>query len=229
MMQCATLRLLKHGVPQEDGWVVCRVFMKKSIQRGFDQQGMAAAAAVDDDELLHSFQHYSPGASAATPVADQKHGLHQQLMHGGFFPAFDPSMHLPHLTSAEAPPLGTTGFMSGSPPAVAVNPLGMASSSSQNLVKLTPPCGTAGDMPLNGGERFGAAAAADWSILDKLLASHQNLDQLFHGKFGGTPPVGVSQHYHQRQQQWMEMSASSLQRLPLHYFGCETADLKFSM
>ncbi|RCV04619.1 hypothetical protein SETIT_1G015000v2 [Setaria italica] len=204
----------------EDGWVVCRVFKKKSIQRGFDQQQGMAAAVVHDEEL-HSFQH-SPTGGATTPV-DQKHGLHQ-LMHGGFFPAFDPSMHLPHLTNAEVPTLGTPAFISGTPAAVAVNPLGMGSSP-HNLVKLTTSsCGTAGDMLLNGSERFGAVAAADWSILDKLLASHQNLDQLFHGKFGGTP-VGVSQHYQQRQQQLMEMSATSLQRLPLHYLGCETADL----
>ncbi|KAF8661407.1 hypothetical protein HU200_057047 [Digitaria exilis] len=201
----------------EDGWVVCRVFKKKSIiQRGFDQHGMVAAAVVDDDEL-QSF--HSP--SSATPV-DQKHSIHQ-LMHGGF-PAFDPSMNLPHLTSVEAP-LATTAFMPGTS-AVAVNSLDMAGSSPHNLVKLTTSCGTAGDMLLNhGGERY-AASAADWSILDKLLASHQNLDQLFHGKFGG-PAVGVPHHY--QQQPLMGMSTSSLQRLPLHYLGYETADLlKFS-
>ncbi|CAN6231081.1 unnamed protein product [Urochloa humidicola] len=190
----------------EDGWVVCRVFKKKSIQRGFELQGTVAVG--DDDELHYSFQHSRGGACAATPV-DQKHGI-RQLMHGGF-PAFDPSMHLPHLTSAETAPLGAPAFMSGTPAAATINPLDM------------------GDMPLlNGGDRFGAAAAADWSILDKLLASHQNLDQLFHGKFGGAAAVGVPHHY--QQQQMMGVTASSLQRLPLQYFGCEAADLlKFSM
>jgi hypothetical protein len=204
---------------QEEGWVVCRVFMKKSIQRGFDQQGVVAAG--DDDEL-QSF-HHSPGG--ATPPVDQKLGLHQ-FMHG-CFPAFDPSMHLPHLTSAEAAPLGAPAFMSGTPPAAAVNPLDMGSAP-HNLAKLTASCRTAGDMLLNGADRFGAAGA-DWSILDKLLVSHQNLDQLFHGKLGGTgSAVGVPHHYHQ-QQQLMGMSASTLQRLPLHYLGCDAADLKFSM
>jgi len=208
---------------QEDGWVVCRVFMKKSIQRGFDQQGVVAAG--DDDELIQSF-HHSPGG--ATPPVDQKLGLHQ-LMHG-VFPAFDPSMHLPHLTSAEAPPLGAPAFMSGTPPAAAAaaNPLDMGSAP-HNLAKLTASCGTTGDMLLNGADRFfGGAAGADWSILDKLLASHQNLDQLFHGKLGGAgTAVGVPHHY--QQQQVMGMSASTLQRLPLHYLGCYAADLKFSM
>jgi hypothetical protein len=48
---------------QEDGWVVCRVFKKKSIQRGFDQLGTASAG--DDDEL-HSF--HSPGGVMTTLV-----------------------------------------------------------------------------------------------------------------------------------------------------------------
>jgi hypothetical protein len=197
-------------VMQEDGWVVCRVFKKKSIQRGFDDH-LGMAAAGDDDEL-HSF--HSPGG-VMTPV-DQKHGLHQ-LMHGGV-PAFDPSMHLPHLTSAEAP-LGAPAFTSGGTSAVAMNLLDMGCSSHNMVMKMTTSCGSASDMPLNsGGERFGAAA--DWSILDKLLASHQNLDQLFHCKFGGTT-LAVPRHYQQQQmqqqqQQLMEMSASSLHRLPLH-------------
>ncbi|KAK3156499.1 hypothetical protein QOZ80_2AG0108070 [Eleusine coracana subsp. coracana] len=196
----------------EDGWVVCRVFKKKSIQRNFEQPGMAPG----DDEELQSF----------TPM-DQKQGLHHQLMHGGF-PAFDPSMHLPQLASPETTPgSGASAFMSSGMPAVAMNQLDMGCSS-QYMAKLTAALagGNTGEIILNGGERFGAAA--DWSILDKLLASHQNLDQIFHGKLGG---VGVQapHHYQQHQQLLMEMGASSLQRLPLHYLGCEATELlKFS-
>ncbi|XP_062217327.1 NAC domain-containing protein 76-like [Phragmites australis] len=164
----------------EIGWVVCRVFKKKSIQRDFDQPGVAVSG--DDDEL-QSF-HYPVGG--ATPV-DQKHGFHQ-LMHGGF-PTFDPSVHLPQLTSAEAL-TGAPAFMSGAP-AITVNQLDMGCSP-HNMMKLTTSGGTAGDMLLNGSDRF-AAAAADWSILDKLLASHQNLDHLFHGKLGGAA-VGAPHH-----------------------------------
>ncbi|KAJ1278809.1 hypothetical protein BS78_04G107300 [Paspalum vaginatum] len=192
----------------EDGWVVCRVFKKKSIQRGFDQLGMAAGGDHDELQSFHSL--------GSATLVDQKHGL-QQLMHSGF-PGFE---HLPQLTSAEAP-MGAQAFMSGTS-AVAVNQLDMGCSP-HNMVKLaTSSCGgTAGDMPLSGGDRFGAAA--DWSILDKLLASHQNLDQLFQGRFGGTT-VAMPHHY-QHQQLMMEMSASSLQRqLPLHYLTCETSDL----
>ncbi|KAL6629423.1 hypothetical protein ACP70R_029188 [Stipagrostis hirtigluma subsp. patula] len=196
----------------EDGWVVCRVFKKKSIQRGFDQPGMAAAG--DDDEL-----HSSIGAA---PPVDQKHELHQ-LMCGGF-PAFDLSMHLPQLTSAEVPP-GAPAFMPGTP-TVAVSPFDMGCSSENTMIKMMTSSGvSACEILRHRGDRFGATAA-DWSILDKLLASHQNLDQLFHGKLTGAA-VGAPHHY--QQQQLMEMSASSLQRMPLHYFSCEASDLlKFS-
>lgn len=199
---------------QEDGWVVCRAFKKKSIQRSFDQPDMVAAA--DDDELQSQFH----GANGMTAV-DQKCGLHQ-LMHGGGFPTFDPSMHLPQLTSAETPP-GVLAFMSGTPTApVSMNSLDVVGCS-QNMMKLTTSGGRTGEMLLNAGDRFGTAA--DWSILDKLLASHQNLDQLFHSKVGASA-VGVHQ---QQQQQLTELGASSLQRLPFHYLGCEAADLlKFS-
>lgn len=192
--------------------MVCRVFKKKSIQRSFEQPGMAQG---DEDEF-----------QSLTPV-DQKQGLHHHhhhLMHGNF-PVFDPSMHLPHLASPDASP----PFISaGTPPAIARNPLDMGCSS-QYMGKLTTALagGNTGEIVLNGGDRFGAAA--DWSILDKLLASHQNLDQIFHGKLGG---VGVEAPHHYQQQQHqllMEMGASSLQRLPLHYLGCEATDLlKFS-
>lgn len=199
---------------QEDGWVVCRVFKKKSIQRGFEYQ-LGTASAGDDDEL-QSF--HSPGG-VMTTLAEQKHGLLHQLTHGGVVvPAFDPCMNLPHLTSAEGQLAATAAFTSGTS-AVAMNLLDMGRCSrhnhNHNMLKMTTtPCGSANDMPLNSGERFGAAA--DWSILDKLLASHQNLDQLFHCKFGGTT-FAVPHHYQQEmQQQHMEISASSLHRLPLH-------------
>uniref|UniRef100_A0ACD5ZJM3 Uncharacterized protein n=1 Tax=Avena sativa TaxID=4498 RepID=A0ACD5ZJM3_AVESA len=213
--------------PPEDGWVVCRVFKKKSIQRGYEQPDMAAT------ELQSQLFRGTP--DMAPVEIDQKHGFHQ-LMHGGVFPTFDPSMQLPQLTSAETTP-AVPSFMSLSgthSPHVAVNQidLGCSHSQSHNMMKLTSCTGGGGpaEMLLNGGDRFGAAT--DWSILDKLLESHQNLDQLFHGKLGGSsavggPPPHQHQHHHH---QLMEIGASSLQRLPFfNYLGCEAADLlKFS-
>ncbi|XP_047076882.1 NAC domain-containing protein 76-like [Lolium rigidum] len=211
--------------PPEDGWVVCRVFKKKSIQRGYEQPDMAAT------EIQSQF-HGTPGIGMSPVDIDQKHDLHQ-LMHGGVFPTFDPTMHLPQLTSAETPP-GVPTFMSLSGTQAstrAVNQIDMGCSQSkyQNMMKLTSCTGGGGTAEMllcSGGDRFGAET--DWSILDKLLESHQNLDQLFHGKLGGSSAVGaLPPHHHQvQQQQLMEIGASSLQRLPFfHYLGCEAADL----
>ncbi|EEC72844.1 hypothetical protein OsI_06592 [Oryza sativa Indica Group] len=213
----------------EEGWVVCRVFKKKSIhQRGFDQPDMAAAA--DEDELRYQLLH---GVGMSSSPVDQKHVLLQEQLvahgaHGGGFvvPAFDASMHLPQLASADAAPCGGGGGGGGGHVAFAsMNPLDAAGCGSQNMMTMKMAATSGGEMLLMrsggvDGGRFGAAA--DWSILDKLLASHQNLDQLFHGKVAGA---------HQQQQQMAMDAASSLQRLPFHhYLGLEAADLlKFSM
>ncbi|KAL5212266.1 hypothetical protein ABZP36_023113 [Zizania latifolia] len=194
----------------EEGWVVCRVFKKKSIhQRGFVQPGMAAAVAADDDELRSVRYQLHCTAPSMTPAVDQKHVLQQQLTHlgGGFVPAFDASMQLPQLTSADTPAPGTAHHAFAS-----MNPLDTVGCS-PNLVKMTTSVGGTGEMLMSGG-------AADWSILDKLLTSHQNLDQIFTGKAIGA-----------HQQQLMDIGASSLQRsLPFHYLGLEATDLlKFSM
>ncbi|XP_015694042.2 NAC domain-containing protein 76-like [Oryza brachyantha] len=225
---------------QEDGWVVCRVFMKKSYHRGLSPPEMAA---VDDDEILH---HSFPAPLPA--AADQKHshagGHQQQLMpqhhqHYDGFPTFDPSMQLPQLMSAEqpapAPAAAPTSFLPGVPPA-AMSPLDVECS--QNLMKLTSAgTGTNGAGLLHAGDhRFNAAAAAatDWSILDKLLASHQNLDQLFQGRIiagaATSSPAAAMAPSHNHQQHLMDQlggaaAGSSLQRLPLQYLGCEAADL----
>ncbi|KAL5208023.1 hypothetical protein ABZP36_032458 [Zizania latifolia] len=202
---------------QEEGWVVCRVFKKNSIlQRGFDQPEDVAATAADDDELRYHLHGTAHGMTTPA-VVDQKHVLQQQLTHvgvgGGFFPAaFDASMHLPQLTSADAPaPCGGHAAYSTMNPFDAVG-------CSPNLTKMTASVGSTGEM-LN----ISGGAAADWSILDKLLNSHQNLDQLFHGKAGAAS--------HQQQQHLIDIGASSLQRsLPFHYLGLERADLfKFPM
>nr|BAD54215.1 putative OsNAC7 protein [Oryza sativa Japonica Group]BAD54475.1 putative OsNAC7 protein [Oryza sativa Japonica Group] len=85
---------------QEDGWVVCRVFMKKSYQRGLNPADMAA---VDDDDLLHHHHHPFPPAQLHGGAADHKHDgagghHHHHLMqphhHYDDFPSFDPSMQL---------------------------------------------------------------------------------------------------------------------------------------
>uniref|UniRef100_A0A0E0LC84 NAC domain-containing protein n=1 Tax=Oryza punctata TaxID=4537 RepID=A0A0E0LC84_ORYPU len=229
---------------QEDGWVVCRVFMKKSYQRGLNPAEMAA---VDDDDLLH--QHYSfPPATLHGGAPDHKHnhagaGHHPHLMqphhHYDDFPSFDPSMQLPQLMSADhpaPPPLAAapSSLLPGVPPAAALSSLDVECS--QNLVKLTSAAAAGGGASglLNAGDHRFAAAATDWSILDKLLASHQNLDQLFQGRViagASSPAVAAAMAAPSHHQHLMDQlgggaaAGSSLQRLPLQYLGCQAADL----
>ncbi|XP_062228959.1 NAC domain-containing protein 76-like [Phragmites australis] len=191
---------------QEDGWVVCRVFKKKNYQRGLHPAEMAA---LDDDEL-QPFQVPVPGALAT----DHKHNPH--LMQYDF-PSFDPSMQLPQLMSADQP----FPALLPSQPGVAMAMSSLDVECSQNLVKLI---STGSDGMLHSGaagvDRF--SATTDWSILDKLLTSHQNLDQIIQGKVTGASAAPMAP-YHQR---LMELgSTSSLQRFPLQYLGGEAADL----
>ncbi|XP_008786536.1 protein SOMBRERO-like [Phoenix dactylifera] len=108
-------------------------------------------------------------------------------------------MHLPQLLSSEStiPPL--------MPPA-SMDALNLECY--QNLInKLASTNGGGGLLPQ---EKF----TGDWSILDKLLASHQSLDQLIQSKCHPSS-------------QLMDMS-SSVQRFPFQYLGCEADFLKFS-
>jgi hypothetical protein len=99
---------------------------------------------------------------------------------------------------------------------------------SQNLTKLTSN-GSDGMLHVHGGGAGGGvgrfAGTTDWSILDKLLASHQNLDQLFHGKVTAASASPMAAYHHQLMELGGSSSSSSLQRLPLQYLGGETADL----
>jgi hypothetical protein len=215
---------------QEDGWVVCRVFTKKSYTRGMNPAEMAA---FEDDELLHPFPVSDSIGGAMQTSMDQKHIMHnsqlmqqhsQQQSHYDF-PSFDASMQLPQLTSAEheQPPLPS--YI----PAVAMSSLEVECS--QNLMKLTSGVGNGMLQHQHGGGGSGDprfAASTDWSILDKLLASHQNLDHLFQGKITSAAAASMAPY---QQQQLMEQlglggsSTSSMERIPLQYLGCQATDL----
>ena len=200
---------------QEDGWVVCRVFKKKSYhQRGLNPAEMAA---LDDDEL-QPFPVPIPGSSLPTEHKNNPHLMQYD------FPSFDPSMQLPQLMSADQP----VPTLLPSHPGVAK---AMSSLDVEcNLTKLTSNNGSDGMLHVHGAGAGGGvdrfADTTDWSILDKLLASHQNLDQLFHDKVTAASAASPMAAYHQ---QLMELGGSSsspsLQRLPLQYLGGETAHL----
>ncbi|TVU08719.1 hypothetical protein EJB05_42131, partial [Eragrostis curvula] len=199
---------------QEDGWVVCRVFKKKNYQRGLNPAEMAML----DDEDLPPLPTHVPGAIPT----EHKHNPH--LMHYDF-PSFDPSMQLPQLMNADQPVPAFFSSQLSSPTAMGMSSVDVECS--QNLMKMTSSGGGEGMLHGGGGGGGGVdhfAGATDWSILDKLLASHQNLDQLFQGKVtaaSAAPPMAPPYH-----QQLMELgSSSSLQRLPLQYLGGEAADL----
>jgi len=192
---------------QEDGWVVCRVFKKKNYQRGLNPAEMAA---LDDDEL----QPFPVPVPGALPT-DHKHYPH--LMQYDQFPSFDPTMQLPQLMSADQP----VQTLLPSQPGVPIAMSSLDVECSQNLMKLT--SNGSDGMPHSAGggvDRF--TGTTDWSILDKLLASHQNLDQLFQGKVSTAYAPSMAPYH----EQLMELGgSSSLHRLPLQYLGGEPSDL----
>ncbi|KAK3130546.1 hypothetical protein QOZ80_6BG0494920 [Eleusine coracana subsp. coracana] len=193
---------------QEDGWVVCRVFKKKNYQSGHNPAEMAM---VDDDEL--------PPLPIHVPGAMPTEHKHNPQFTPYDFPSFDPTMQLPQLMNADQP---IPALLSG-PPGIAMAMNSLDVECSQNLMKLT---SNGSDGMLHGGgggggvDRF--AGTTDWSILDKLLASHQNLDQLFQGKVTAASATPMAPYH----QQLMELGGtSSMQRSPLQYLGGEAADL----
>ncbi|RZC67644.1 hypothetical protein C5167_011331 [Papaver somniferum] len=144
-----------HQVQQEEGWVVCRVFKKKTHQRGF--QSELGADADDDHQQAHS--HYKnhminingpPTAGVGgTPVhsyhqyqmmsAEPKsnnHNFHHPYQDFSTTTLLDGSMNLPQLLSQEsssAVSVPPTTFLHQ--PAVSLNNLDIECS--QNLMKLT--------------------------------------------------------------------------------------------
>jgi hypothetical protein len=172
---------------QEDGWVVCRVFKKKNQTRGFLPE-------VSQEE------HFSQMKASASSLPLEPKQNHMQSIYDDY--TFDGSMHLPQLFSPES--------------AVApsfVSPLSLNNMDdiecSQNLLRLTSTgCGL-----VQPAGRFNG----DWSFLDKLLASHQNLDH--------------QQHYQNKRNsssQIVDPVGTSTQKFPFQHLGFETDILRFS-
>ncbi|XP_075489227.1 protein SOMBRERO-like isoform X1 [Primulina tabacum] len=148
---------------QEDGWVVCRVFIKKNHTRGFHPQ----TEDQEDEQLAATnFQ-----ANVADSTLVPKQMTSDQVQHTMNY-VFDPtnSMHLPQLT--RSPESAVPPFLSSLPLST------MDLQCTQNLLNLT-----SGGVEVGGGhsavrrimqqERF----SGDWTFLDKLLATHQTMDQ----------------------------------------------------
>ncbi|KAF3333246.1 NAC domain-containing protein 76-like protein [Carex littledalei] len=176
---------------QEEGWVVCRVFKKKNFQRSIDMP--PEITIVEEEDELHQFRQGGP------TLPDQKL-VHYPMQCNNF--SFDPSMQLPQLLCTEPAGPSLNPFV---PAQVSVNSHDL--DCSHNLMKLT--SSNVGVSDIISHEKF----VTDWSILDKLLASHQNLDQLFQGKVFNP------------QSQVMDSIGSSAQRFPLQYLGCDANEL----
>ncbi|KAK8698346.1 hypothetical protein V6N13_114470 [Hibiscus sabdariffa] len=120
--------------------------------------------------------------------------------------SFDASMHLPQLFSAESSAVASS-FISP----LSLNPMDIECS--QNLLRLTTSGGGGCGLMQQDQMRYNA----EWSFLDKLLT---------------TQPLSLDHHHHS-QAKYISSSqldvASSTQKFPFQYPGCETADtLKFS-
>ncbi|KAG6477087.1 hypothetical protein ZIOFF_066339 [Zingiber officinale] len=176
--------LTSHG--QEDGWVVCRVFKKKTYQAGIAPPDRACILEEEEQEQAQQY------LNSITSMGSQNNSvlLFQQIPctdHStDSFSLRPSSIHLPRLLSTEAV-VAASGHV---PPLVLPPP-----------PPLPPPP-----------ERL----TADWSILDKLLASHRNLDQLF--KSSNNSPSQLT-----------DIAASSaVYRSPLSYLGWDAELLKHS-
>ncbi|XAR61035.1 hypothetical protein NMG60_11034613 [Bertholletia excelsa] len=173
------------ALQQEDGWVVCRVFKKKSHSRGFpemgeeEQLGYNKASTASVLEPKHNFEagpyecnNFDGSLCMHLPQLLSPESTHHHHQH-----VTPPSFLSPVNNSFINPPFNTTDI-----------------ECSQNLLRLQQ-------------ERF--PAAGDWSFLDKLLASHQNLQD--------------QNKCHE------EGPSASVPRFSFHHLGCDLSDFsKFS-
>ncbi|KAG8365307.1 hypothetical protein BUALT_Bualt18G0091100 [Buddleja alternifolia] len=144
---------------QEDGWVVCRVFQKKNHTRGFHLQ-------IDQEHEQQ--QLIIPNFHALTDCTLEHKQISDQSQYNNNY-TFDHSgsMHLPQLFSPES--TVHASFLSPLP-------LVTMDMQSQNLLRLT--SDGAGTSAAAGGVMPPQRFSGDWSFLDKLLATHQSVDQI---------------------------------------------------
>ncbi|KAH7843515.1 hypothetical protein Vadar_017552 [Vaccinium darrowii] len=219
---------------QEDGWVVCRVFEKKSTShnRGI---GQLPEYAPQDDQEEHYFgadafmiKRSTSTTGPSTLILEPKQNLQQALYDGNFDGySSSSSMHLPQLLSPDHRHHQSTSFvnMNGSflsPTAISsFNKMDIEFECSQNLLRLT----SSGGNSTNGREILQQQYkqerttfnGTDWSFLDKLLASHQNQNQL------------ENPNECHPSSQAIDLSPSSqIYGFPFDYIGCEMDILRFS-
>lgn len=190
---------------QEDGWVVCRVFKKKNHQ--INNRG----GEVITDHIgatHHNGQYNHLKTSMQNVVMEEKHYFQQTLEQADQF-AMDNSMYLPQLMS---PGSAVAPFLPS------LNQVDIECS--QNLMKLGRTTGHAGLV-----QQEYARFHGDWSILDKLLSSHQRVDQLYQSKGinYNSSPSDQAQHDHQ-------LVSPLIPKFPYQYLGstCESEIFKYT-
>ncbi|KAG8385940.1 hypothetical protein BUALT_Bualt03G0097400 [Buddleja alternifolia] len=144
---------------QEEGWVVCRVFKKKNHTRGFHPQ-------LDQEEPIVPFDATDTCTLELMQNSDQSQYKQYSFDHHNAI------NNLPQLLSPES--TVPTSFLSSLPLMNA-----MDVHCSQNLLRLTsvgagPSSSSAASAGLTQPDKF----SGDWSFLDKLLATHQTMDQI---------------------------------------------------
>ncbi|XP_059664568.1 protein SOMBRERO-like [Cornus florida] len=185
---------------QEEGWVVCRVFKKKNYISNKDFQYQSETFPQQHQ------QHFASKASGSAPILEPTKLNLQALYNDYYSSIFDGFKHLPQLSSPDqtSTVITPSSFLSPFP----FNNVDMECS--QNLLRLTSEGGCNGLIPQ--AERF---TGTDCSFLDKLLASHQSLqDHQTKCQLASSQDV----HHH---------VGSSAQRFPFHYVGNETDNFKF--
>ncbi|XP_027172345.1 NAC domain-containing protein 76 [Coffea eugenioides] len=217
---------------QEDGWVVCRVFKKKSnTNRGF--QPDHELDLRDHEEHEHLTPHMKlAGVSTSSMMEPTTRQNSQPLCD---YSLVDCSMHLPQLLSPDVAESMSTVVRHHyhhphhHPPSFLPVPSLNAvvedlDCNSQNLLSLTSGSGGCGGGLLQyNEEKF----SSDWTFLDKLLASHQSFDQQSKCYSFMSQPATAAHHHHHH------VVPSSAQKLPLpiipfHHVGSGPEFVKFS-
>lgn len=210
-------------VPQEDGWVVCRVFKKKNHNRGYQPE----FAHHQDQEHDHFANMKASGSHA--PVLLDHHEPKQNHHHlealCDYTSNFDHagSMHLPQLFSPES--AVASSFVS--PNTINLNTMDIECS--QNLLRLTSTAAAAaGCGQLMQQQERSLINGGDWSFLDKLLTSHQSLDHHHSSHTRCNNPSSSAQQQLNNSHEHVGTSSTTQQRFPFQYLGCGTDLLKFS-
>ncbi|XP_031283327.1 protein SOMBRERO-like [Pistacia vera] len=160
------------------------------VCRVFKKKNHNRCFQAEGGQEEHFTYNMKASGSSAPPEPKQNH------LQAVYDYTFDGSMHLPQLFSPES--AVAPSFVSP----ISLNTMDLECS--QNLLRLTST--TSGIMQQ---ERFNG----DWSFLDKLLVSHQTMDQ---------NKCNPSSH------QVVDVGTSTHQKFPFHYLGCENDILKFS-